>query len=80
MRSKWILTGILLFGTGLAGCASDSEPTTQPVSAYDRSENALRDPFGYSPNVGKPDDITAGNGAQFDRKAFNRDADDVLNP
>ena len=55
-------------------------PTTRPLTAYERSENALKDPFGYSPDVGKPDDITAGSGAQFDRKAFEKDADDVLNP
>jgi hypothetical protein len=50
------------------------------MTAYERSENALKDPFGYSPDVGKPDDITAGSGAQFDRKAFDKDANDVLNP
>jgi hypothetical protein len=79
MRSHYLICGVCLLAAGIAGCASGG-PTTQPVSAYDRSENALKDPFGYSPNVAKPDDITGGAGEGFDRKAFNKDADDVLNP
>ncbi len=73
-----ILTGCLLLGGLAVGCAEDGA-TTRPT-AYERSENALKDPFGYSPHPGSPDDITAGSGAQFDRKAFEKDADDVLNP
>jgi hypothetical protein len=80
MRNMPILGGYLIVGMFLAGCADQSGPTTRPLTAYERSENALKDPFGYSPDVGKPDDITAGSGAQFDRKAFEKDADDVLNP
>jgi hypothetical protein len=72
--------GFLVLVGFVAGCADDGAPTTRPASAYERSENALNDPFGYSPNVGKPDDITGGPGEGFDRKAFNKDADDVLNP
>lgn len=80
MRAKPILFGCLLLGTLAIGCAEEGGPTTRPSSAYERSENALKDPFGYSPHVGSPDDITAGSGAQFDRKAFEKDTDDVLNP
>jgi hypothetical protein len=80
MRTMPILSGCLLLGAFLVGCAEDGAPTTRPATAYERSENALKDPFGYSPDVGKPDDITAGSGAQFDRKAFDKDANDVLNP
>ncbi len=79
MRTLPTLLACLTLGA-LVGCADEGGPTTQPISAYQRSENALKDPFGYSPDVGKPDDITAGSGAQFDRKAFEKDADDVLNP
>jgi hypothetical protein len=80
MRSGLILAGCLVLITAVAGCADDGAPTTQPASAYERSENALKDPFGYSPNVAQPDDITGGPGEGFDRKAFNKDANDVLNP
>jgi hypothetical protein len=80
MRTMPMLYGGLLLGLFLGGCADENGPTTRPMTAYERSENALKDPFGYSPDVGKPDDITAGSGAQFDRKAFDKDANDVLNP
>ncbi len=60
------------FTAALFGCADSAAPTTQPVSAYDRSENAIKDPFSYSPDVGKPEDITNG--------SIKKDADDVLNP
>ena len=80
MQTKPIQIGCLLLGTLVIGCAEESGPTTRRATAYERSENALKDPFGYSPHVGSPDDITAGSGAQFDRKAFEKDADDVLNP
>ena len=80
MRTMPILSGSLILGMFVAGCADEGAATTRPATAYERSENALKDPFGYSPDVGKPDDITAGSGAQFDRKAFEKDADDVLNP
>jgi hypothetical protein len=59
------------------GCQSPT-PSTQP-SAYDRSENALRDPFNYSPNVGKPD-ISGGGLGEYRPDAMNKDIDHVLNP
>ena len=62
----------------LIGCAPQS-PTTQPASLYDRQEQALRDPFGYSPDLTKSDMKVSGNG-EFDREGFNRDLNHVLNP
>jgi hypothetical protein len=68
-------------GAVLLGCADqDTGPTTRPMTAYERSENALKDPFGYSPDVGNPDDISGGNTEGLDRKGLQKDADDVLNP
>jgi hypothetical protein len=71
----------LMGGAAFVGCAdSDTGPTTRPTTAYERSENALKDPFGYSPNVGNPDDISGGSTGQIDAKGLQKDADDVLNP
>jgi hypothetical protein len=64
----------------IPGCASDKHPTTQPVTASDRQDAALRDPFGYSPDIGSSDDISGGNINQYDRKAMRKDINDVLNP
>ena len=66
-------------GLGLAllcGCANNP-PTTQPASAYDRQEQALHDPFGYSPDLKKTDMSVSGEG---DKDALRRDVDHVLNP
>ena len=71
MRTAALFIGCAL-AASLIGCAESSAPTTQPVSAYERSENAIKDPFSYSPDVGKPEDITNG--------SIKKDADDVLNP
>jgi hypothetical protein len=71
----------LLGGAVFLGCAdSDSGPTTRPTTAYERSENAMKDPFGYSPDVGNPDDISGGSTGGLDKKGLQKDADDVLNP
>ena len=61
----------------IIGCKA-AKPTTQP-SAYERSQNALKDPFNYSPNVGKPD-ISGGNLGELNNDAMNRDLDHVFNP
>jgi hypothetical protein len=64
----------------LSGC-SNSHPTTQPVSAADRQDAALRDPFGYKPDMSDANDISGGRGiGAYDRKAMRKDLDHVLNP
>jgi hypothetical protein len=75
-------TAILLFCGLLAGCAdSNKHPSTQPSSVRDRQEQALRDPFGYGPNTDeKRYDISGGGLKDFDRDAFRKDVDRVLNP
>ncbi len=62
------------------GCASqpDDTPSTQPSSAYDRSQAALNDPFHYSP--GENPNISGGGIADFDREGMRKDLDHVLNP
>ncbi|HEY7089801.1 MAG TPA: hypothetical protein VH518_17015 [Tepidisphaeraceae bacterium] len=66
------------------GCADTKGPTTQPMTANDRQNEALRDPFGYGPRnnqVGQDMPSVSGGGLRdFDRKGFDRDVDRVLNP
>jgi hypothetical protein len=63
----------------LVGCSSAKQPTTRPASAYDRQEEALKDPFSYSPNKEKQD-VSGGGISEYDKKAMKRDIDHVLNP
>jgi len=67
----------------LTGCtqinAATTQPTTRPLSASDRQDAAMRDPFGYSPNPGKTD-VSGGGLTDFDRDGFNRDLKNVLDP
>ena len=70
---------VILISAFVAGCASDKHPSTQPSSVSDRQDAALRDPFGYSPNVGKAD-ISGGSVDHYDRNAMKKDVDHVLNP
>ena len=54
------------------GCVSDT-------SMRDRQDEAMKDPFHYSPNMERTD-ITGGNIGSFNGKAFGKDLDDVINP
>jgi hypothetical protein len=67
-----------------ASCADKSNPTTRPLSARERQDQALRDPFGYGPRENKPGtdipSVTGGSIGEFNRKEFDRDVDRVLNP
>ena len=62
----------------LAGCMSDKQPTTRS-STRQRQEQALHDPFGYSPDMGSTD-VSGGKIHEYDRKAMKKDVDHVLNP
>ena len=71
---------------GLAGgigctqnAAPTTRPTTRPLSANDRQDAAMRDPFGYSPNPGRTD-VSGGGLTDFDRDGFNRDLKNALDP
>ena len=62
----------------MCGC-TNSPPATQPSSVYDRQQQALRDPMGYSPHVDKAD-ISGGDIGTLDKQGLRRDVDHVLNP
>jgi len=59
--------------TVMLGCADTKTP-----SASDRQDAALRDPFGYSPNM--PNKNSGGGLTEFDKQGFKHDVDRVLNP
>jgi len=63
----------------VSGCGPSSPPSTQPTSMYDRQEQALHDPFGYSPDLKKSDMSVSGEG-EFDTAALKRDLNHVANP
>ena len=72
---------LIIILVAAAGCQSTSDhATTRPVSMYDRQEAALEDPFGYSPNMDKREDISGGKIGELDRGAMKKDIDHVLNP
>ena len=73
---------VFLFSFVVAGCSSsDNHPTTRPSTVKERQEAALRDPFGYSPDMDSAEnDISGGKINELDRKAMRKDIDHVLNP
>jgi hypothetical protein len=82
-RNKWA-SFLLAASSGIAcvglieGCAQQSA-TTQPSSFTQRQDQALQNPFGYTPDMKQSDMSVSGHGA-FDKEGFNRDKDFVLNP
>ncbi len=69
------------FCIGLAGCASHptTQPTTRPLSTRERQDQAIRDPFAYSPDAGKTD-ISGGGLTEFDRDGLRKDLKNALDP
>ena len=76
MKTEMRFVSLLLLA--VVGCAN-SRPTTRPSDARQRQEAALRDPFGYSPDIEKQN-IGGGKVNQYDRDAMRKDVDHVLNP
>jgi hypothetical protein len=76
---RYVIVGLAVC-TLLAACVDKKQPTSQPTSARERQEQALRDPY----SVGRDDeeryDISGGETREFDRKAFKRDWDSFWNP
>jgi len=64
--------GLLLVGT--VGCGPSNQPT-----AKDRQDKAVKDPFGYSPDM-KQADMTVSGHTDFDKQELKRDVDHVINP
>ena len=46
---------------------------------YERQEQALRDPYGYNPDLKNDRNRVSGNG-EFDREGIKRDWDHVIDP
>jgi hypothetical protein len=78
MKSKTVIFGLLCTTLVLMGC-SDKNRETKEKTTYERQQEALRDPFGYSPQVEKTD-ISGGDLGNFDKDAFGKDVDSVFNP
>ena len=78
LYSFWLLaTGYwLLFA--FPGCASDKKPTTRPASMSQRQDEALRDPFGYKPDMSR--DVSGGDIGHLDRDGLKKDLNNVFNP
>ena len=70
----YLLSSILVFSSGCSDNKKERRPTAQ-----DRQDQAMRDPFGYSPNIGKPD-ISGGDIGTLDKDAMRKDLDNVFNP
>jgi len=58
----------------LTGCGPNTQPTAQ-----DRQDKAMKDPFGYSPDL-KNADMTVSGHSDFDKQELKRDVDHVINP
>ena len=62
----------------LPGCGPSQQSTTQPSTVYDRQQQALRDPFGYTPDLKKSDMNVSGEGDNG--AGLRRDLEHVANP
>jgi hypothetical protein len=60
----------------LIGCTENTKPTTQPASWTDQAES---DPANFNPKMTDPN-ISGGSIGNFDKPAFDKDLNDVLNP
>jgi hypothetical protein len=67
---KWLLIGVVAVA---AGC-SDT-----PSGMLQRQNDAMGDPFNYSPYKGA-DDISNGGMTDFNKDAFKRDVNSVFTP
>ncbi len=63
----------------VAGCSDNDNDNNSPRSMRERQDQALRDPFNYSPGV---KEATSGSDGtlDFDHRAFKRDVHNVLDP
>jgi hypothetical protein len=69
---KWLMSIAIL--AAIAGCSSDESSVKQ------RQDEALRDPWNYSPYRNDPSDVSGGGIADFKKDAFKRDVNSVLSP
>ena len=77
---RYLLTSVVI--CGLAGACADNkkEPTSKPLTAQQRQQKALADPFGYKYTDEDFPSITGGGTADLDKKSMKRDMDSFWNP
>jgi hypothetical protein len=74
-----LFLGMVTLGMTIAGCASNQHgATTRPMTAAQRQDAALNDPFGYSPDFDSSDSHRGWD--QYDREGMKKDLDHVFNP
>lgn len=71
------LCASVFIGGSILGCAPD--PEKRPTSLRERQEAALRDPYGYKPQM-ENQDVSGGGLFEFDKEAMRKDVDRVFNP
>jgi hypothetical protein len=77
-KSSVVLSGCLLTALfSCPGCASDDSATTRP-SMDAKADNAVRDPWAYSPFGGKPD--MGNNGDHLVHTTLQQDLNDFTHP
>jgi hypothetical protein len=59
------------------GCADTKGPTSRPLSMKERQDAALKDPFGYDPDMSS---VSGGKSGEFDKQGLKRDIDRVFGP
>ena len=65
---------------GAASCANkESGPTTRPMTARERQDRALKDPFGYKPDW-RDTDFGGGRDADVKKDGIQRDLGHVIMP
>jgi hypothetical protein len=70
VSGSWIL---------LPSCSSNKkQPTTRPSNMSQRQDAALRDPFGYKPDMSR--DVSGGDIGKLDRDGLKKDLNNVFNP
>lgn len=69
----------LAAGAALCGGCGNQAASAPSNSMTSRQDQAIRDPFGYTPDLKNSDMSVSGHGT-FDKEGFDRDKDFVLNP
>ena len=80
MTRDVVLATFTMLLLAAVGCADNhQQPTTRPLTADEKQAALMKDPWSYGGSTEKVD-ITGGKIGEFDKKAFNKDVDSVLNP
>ena len=63
----------------IVGCSDNSTATTKPTSLRERQDAALKDPYGYKPDVDNRD-VSGGGLFDLDKDGMKKDLNNVFNP